>query len=192
LRPGEICEVTWQQMVFFTDHVEIFVAHSKTDQHWDGAWVVILAASTEQLSAGAVCPVAVLTRLLELGDYESVDAGLAASKLIRGVSATPRRERSHCLRRSGIAVSRMTELMREAFAEAGVAPETVTGHILRISGATESGRADTPDRLTQRQGRWRSERMQRQYTRDGRPVQMTVTSGMMALLQRTEELPSFE
>ena len=91
----------------------------------------------------------------------------------------------------GLAYFTLLAKTREAFAGLGVDPETFAMHVLRVSGATESARAEVPDRLRLNQGGWRSEVTLRGYTRECLPVQTRVNQAMLRLLDAGDS-PDFE
>ena len=62
----------WRDVSFFDDHCEVFIEQSKTDQERVGVWVVIAAA---EAGSRGICPVRVLRKLLEAGNYAERDAG---------------------------------------------------------------------------------------------------------------------
>ena len=191
LRADEIRHVEWQAMRLNADFAEIFIIDSKTDQYAEGRWVVV-AASASGL-ASVACPVRVLRRLLERGEYAVRDADASDALLVRAVSATPKRAQPHCLRgpRQGLSYSALLDKCRAAFARIGVDGAAFAMHVLRISGATEAARAEVPDRLRLTQGGWRSEQTLRRYTREGVPAQAKVNSAMLGLLESGKE-PAFE
>jgi hypothetical protein len=185
-RVDETLSILWQTMRFFDTHVEIFVIRSKTDQYCDGHWIIISVAPP---GSAAVCPIAILRRLIRQGDYARHDAGEPSARLIRGVFKT---RAGHVLCAKGFAYTTYLSKVKQAFADVGVDPASVGTHVLRISGATEAARADVPDRLRLLQGHWKSESMLRHYTREGLPAQARVSADMMQLLAGDRAAPEFE
>jgi hypothetical protein len=194
LRASEILAIEWQQIRVFAEYAEFFIADSKTDQYHEGRWVIVAAAPLAGEGAGALCPIALLKRLLWKGDYRLRDAGAIGGLLIRGVAASPKREQPHMLRGPTVGLSYSTILAksRAAFqlANPEFRSEAFAMHALRISGATEAARAEVPDRLRLTQGGWKSEITLRRYTREGLPAQAAVSKAMMGLVDKP--LPNFE
>jgi hypothetical protein len=146
-------------------HVDIFLARSKTDQLMAGAWVTIAATGTPY------CPVALLQRLLQLGQYVTVprhlleDVGPLLRALAPGGMAL--RQVASTIDRPIPAASHATLLdhCREMFAAVGV-HSAITLHSFRIGGATAAAAAGVPDRLFKKHGRWRTDEAKDRYVRE--------------------------
>ena len=59
-RFDEISNLRESDVIFFDDHLEIYIESSKTDQYRDGAWVVIARTSS------GLCPVLMLERYVKM------------------------------------------------------------------------------------------------------------------------------
>ena len=78
LRCNELAKLKESDLAFFEDHLELYIASSKTDQYRDGAWVVVARTRTE------LCPVQMLERYMALASI-----GEDADKfLFRGILNT--------------------------------------------------------------------------------------------------------
>ena len=63
-RFSELASLRECDVVFYNEHVEIFVESSKTDQFREGAWVPIARTNSD------ICPVAMLQRYFRLAGIQ--------------------------------------------------------------------------------------------------------------------------
>ena len=77
-RFSELASLRECDIIFYDQHVEIFVESSKTDQFRDGSWVPIARTDSD------ICPVAMLRRYFRIADIQ----GDADRLLFRGLSST--------------------------------------------------------------------------------------------------------
>ena len=87
-RFSELASLRECDVVFYDEHVEIFVESSKTDQFREGAWVPITRTNSD------ICPVAMLQRYFRLANIQ----GDTSKLLFRGLSST---KQGYRLRPSG-------------------------------------------------------------------------------------------
>ena len=137
-----------------TEHVEIFVESSKTDQLRDGAWVVIARTRS------TLCPVAMLERYLHMSKV----VARRDRCLFRAIVSTKAGQK---LRESGaVSYTRMRELVLEKLTALGLNAKQFGLHSLRSGGASAAANAGVPDRMFKRHGRWRSENAKDGYVKD--------------------------
>jgi len=130
-------------MLFHHDRAELFLSRSKTDQRNDGAWIILA-----RLEDSPYCPVGLLESLLAAAPFAQYPGALA-----RGVTG------KDTLRPGAkpLAASSLRSMLLEVCTAAGLDPEGVGYHSLRIGGTSEIAASGlVPDRLTREHGRWRS------------------------------------
>lgn len=165
-RFSELAALRESDIVFYDEHVEIFVESSKTDQFRDGAWVPIARTASE------ICPVAMLRRYFRVADIQ----GDADKLLFRGLSPT---KQGYRLRPSGgLSYTRVRELVLEKVKEIGLDPKQFGLHSLRSGGASAAANAGVPDRWFKRHGRWVSENAKDGYVKDKLEDRLSVTRSL--------------
>ena len=153
-------------ILFYPDHIEVFVESSKTDQYREGAWVPIARTQSE------ICPVSMLERYFKLADIQ----GDVDRHLFRGLSKT---KQGYRLRpKGGISYTRVRELLLEVLKEIGLDPKDFGVHSLRSGGATAAANAGVPDRWFKRHGRWVSENAKDGYVKDKLEDRLSVTRNL--------------
>jgi hypothetical protein len=168
LRFDELAEVGVHcDLLVVTDsHLEVFIPRSKTDQLWKGAWVVVGRIG------GPACPVRLVTRLLEQGEYRrqprspEEDVG----PLLRTVQRTS--DGGRLQRTAGSLQAPVRTMSYEAFrtrlatmcTDAGI-HKNITPHSMRIGGNSAAAEAGVSAELRMAHGRWISPRMVGLYTR---------------------------
>ena len=153
-------------VVFYDEHVEIFVESSKTDQFREGAWVPIARTNSD------ICPVAMLQRYFRLADIRSD----ADKLLFRGLSSI---KQGYRLRPSGgLSYTRVWELVLEKLKDLGLDPKQFDLHSLRSGGASAAANAGVPDRWFKRHGRWLSENAKDGYVKDKLEDRFSVTRSL--------------
>lgn len=140
LRADELARLTWGQVAWVTEGVELHLTHSKTGP------AIIAVART----GGLYCPVAALW---EWSGGERVGD-------TRVIGAKPIEQSVFGLGRPGLA-----QVIRRRALAAGL--RGCTGHSLRVGFATEASRQEVPDRLVQRHARWTSSQQHGVYVRAG-------------------------
>jgi hypothetical protein len=168
LRFDELAEVGVHQdlLVVTESHLEVFIPRSKTDQLWKGAWVAVGGIG------GPACPVRLVTRLLEQGEYrrQPQAAEEDVGPLLRTVQHTAAGGRLQ--RVTGSLQAPVRSMSYEAFrarlaamcAEVGI-NKRITPHSMRIGGNSAAAEAGVPVELRMAHGRWLSPQMVGLYTR---------------------------
>jgi integrase len=163
-RYNEIANLKGSDVSILSDHMEIFVEASKTDQYRDGARVVIARTGS------STCPVGMLERYLDMAGVSCADDRL----LFRGLTKT---KNGYKLRESGgLSYSRIRELVLEQLLAIGLDKRLFGLHSLRSGGASAAAQAGVPDRLFKRHGRWRSEAAKDGYIKDKLVDRLSVSS----------------
>ena len=162
---AEVC-VHSDLLLLTPSHLEVFLPRSKTDQRWQGSWVVVGRTGTP------LCPVALVERLLAAGGYRTTPSGPDedVGPLLRTVQHTSAGGRLQRL--VGTAQQPVRAMSYTAFRErltrmclAARIPEHITPHSLRIGGNSEAAARGVPAELRMAHGRWLSPQMVALYTR---------------------------
>ncbi len=177
---AEIC-VHEDLLKILPTHMEIFIPRSKTDQHWEGVWATISA-----MPGSPVCPVALVTRLLAVGQYrtqpsvsgEDVGPLLRPVRMISGKHVLGRLVGTTQQPVLTTSYDTFRKRVAELFAMAGVRKH-ITPHSMRIGGATEAAAAGCPDRLIMKFGRWKSEPVKNGYVRESLDALLLVSKSIL-------------
>jgi hypothetical protein len=179
LRADSLLTLQWEDVRFVgQSHMELFLERSKTDQYREGAWTLVARIG------GPFCPVALVERLITLGQY----AG--PGPLIRSVVVT--RDRQY-VKDKAPPYSTLLQWFKEAAIFLGLDPDLYGTHSGCRGGATGAAATDVPDRLFKQHGHWRSERAKDLYVVDRLPARLSVTRnlGLQPALSQSE-LEAFE
>jgi integrase len=141
-RPGELCELKVRHVRQYELGVKIFLAKSKTDQAMEGRWMHV-----DEVPGSATCPVHLLRKYLASRGPVHPDEPLFVSSTGKQMS-----------------VSSISSVVKNMVKAAGLL-DKVSGHSLRIAGATLAvkGGLSLPDICAI--GGWKSEAVLR-YLRD--------------------------
>jgi len=163
LRYEELSSLKCSDVLFFTEHMEIKIRLSKTDQLRQGDHVLV-ARSTK-----ITCPVAMLECYMGMG-------GLSSSS---GILFRPLAKGGEQLRSTGqLSHTRMRELLLDRLGSLGYSKSDFGVHSLRSGGATAAAQAGVPDRLFKRHGRWSSDRAKDGYVKDSVASLLEVSQGL--------------
>ena len=165
-RFDEIASLKESDVHIYSEHMEVFVESSKTDQYREGAWVPIARTRSR------VCPVNMMERYCHLADIQ----GDGDKHLFKGLSRT---KGGHRLRASGgLSYTRVRELVLEKIAAIGLDPKQFGLHSLRSGGASAAANAGVPDRWFKRHGRWLSENTKDGYIKDKLEDRLSVSKNI--------------
>ena len=154
LRCDELISLQCDDIEFLSDHMEVRIRSSKTDQYRKGDKVMIAR------SDAPTCPVRMLERYCQLADIELT----STKRLFRGMIRTKKGEK---LRPAGaISYTRLRELVKQKLNQLGYDEKQFGVHSFRAGGASAAANAHVPDRLFKRHGRWRSENAKDGYIKD--------------------------
>jgi integrase len=165
LRYSDLMTVQWQEILFFPSHMELFLEKTKTDQYREGRWVLISRVP------GRYCPVALVERLLRLGQYAAQGAG----PLIRNTSVTPSQQ---LIRERQPSYTTVLSWFKAGAERLGLDPDEYGTHSGRRGGATRAANVDVPDRLFKEHGAWRSERVKDGYVVSSLQARLSVTANL--------------
>lgn len=149
LRRSEIAMLDAHDCQYTPEGLRLLIRKSKTDQ--DGSGHILGLAYGSQ---PATCPVRSLrawTRIAHIFDgpiFRPIDRhGNIKEKAITGHS--------------------IAQIVKKACLRAGLPPDIYSGHSLRAGFATQAAKAGKPERVIMRHTRHKSEKMVREYIRDG-------------------------
>ena len=165
MRIDELLQVRLKHLTIFGDRLEIYLPHSKTDQHREGNRIIIAKTHTQ------FCPVEKVQQFLteaKLCVQEEPEAFLVPKlhKTKKGHNAS---------RTSGISYTTIRELFVEKMDTIREEDENLGLHSLRSGGASSAAHNGVSDRLISKQGRWRSEKARDGYIKDDKQTRMSVS-----------------
>ena len=165
-RFNELASLRESDIVFYSEHIEVFIESSKTDQFKEGAWVPIARTHSD------ICPVSMLEQYFKLAEIK----GDADKFLFRGLTKT---KQGYCLRSSGgISYTRVRELLLEKLKEVDLDPKEFGLQSLRSGDVTAAANAGVPDRWFKRYGRWLSENAKDGYIKDKLDDRLSITKNL--------------
>ena len=150
LRRSEIVALTTDNVSFSADGLRLVVRSSKSDQEGRG-----LTKGIRYGSDPTTCPVRSLRSWLNRG---SIDEG----PLFRSI------DRHGNIGDSALSGRSVARIVKRSAKRAGMDPSQYSGHSLRAGFTTQAARAGTPERVIMQHTGHKSERMVREYIREGR------------------------
>ncbi|GAQ78089.1 hypothetical protein KFL_000070570 [Klebsormidium nitens] len=164
-RYDDLMALTWQNVKILPTHAELFIPDSKTDQYLRGDTTFIARLG------GRYCPVALLERLLKVGQYPARGPG----SLIRSTIVCPPTQR---LKSNTPCYDTVLSWFKGAASLLGLDPSLYGTHSGRRGGATGAAAHNVPDRLFKRHGRWRSDRAKDLYVRETLQARLATTRNL--------------
>jgi hypothetical protein len=162
----DLISIQWQSIKFVAQsHMELIIPDSKTDQYRRGETVYVAHLG------GPFCPVALVRRLLEVGQYRLYGNG----PLIRSTLISPPVQR---IRSSAPCYSTVNSWFKDAASTLGLDPQYYGTHSGRRGGATGAAAHDVPDMLFKGHGRWRFERAKDMYVKEKLQAKLSVTCNL--------------
>ena len=160
LRYDEIAGLRFSDVKVLEDHLELFIASSKTDKLRNGDSVLIAR------TGNSTCPVGIIRRYINAAKEPS----LSNNYLFRLINA-----KKQALRQGKLSYTRIREVVIEMF-KGVVTDVSVFGvHSLRSGGATAAANAGVPDRHFKQHGRWKSETAKDGFVKDSLSSRLQVS-----------------
>ena len=149
LRRSELAALHRNDLQYTPEGLRLLIRKSKTDQQGSG--------HTIGLSYGKqpnTCPVRALRSWIKAGH-------IFDGPIFRPI------DRHGNIRNTAITGKSIARIVKKACLRAGLPPELYSGHSLRAGFATQAARAGKPERIIMKHTRHKSEKMVREYIRDG-------------------------
>jgi integrase len=150
LRRSEIVALTTDDIHFSADGLRLVVRSGKSDQEGRG-----LTKGLRYGSNPTTCPVRALRSWLNR-------AGIDEGPLFRSI------DRHGNIGDGALTGRSVARIVKRSAKRAGMDPSQYSGHSLRAGFTTQAARAGTPERVIMRHTGHKSERMVREYIREGR------------------------
>ena len=160
LRRSEIVSLTRDDIRFSADGLRLVVRSSKSDQEARGHTKGIRYGSERM-----TCPVRALRSWLHRA---AIDEG----PLFRGV------DRHGNISDTALTGRSIARIVKRSAKQAGMDPSQYSGHSLRAGFTTQAARSGTPERVIMRHTGHKSERMVREYIREGRLFEDNPTNNL--------------
>ena len=167
LRYSEVSNLRMSDIVIHDSYMAIFIEKSKTDIYRNVNWLYLAKLKSK------LCPVTLLRRYMKLAKIDKPRNGYIFRR-------SRKRDKSFRLREQDVHISYTTarENLLDALNKIGLSSKKLGLHSLRAGGATAAANLGVSDRLFQKHGRWKSERVKKGY----------VHENILALLQVTKNL----
>ncbi len=149
LRRSEIAGLTTSDLSYSSDGLRIRIKKSKTDQEGKGQ-VIGLVHGKNPLT----CPVRAMRTWVKA-------AGIHEGPIFRKI------DRHGNLSNAAITGQSIALILKRACLKCGLPPDLYSGHSLRAGFTTQAARAGKPKRVIMRHTRHKSEKMVREYIREG-------------------------
>ena len=160
LRYDEIAGLRFSDVKILEEHLDLFIASSKTDKLRNGDSVLIAR------TGNSTCPVGIIQRYINA----TKEPSLSNNYLFRSINA-----KKQALREGKLSYTRIREVVIGMF-KGVVTDVSVFGvHSLRSGGATAAANAGVPDRHFKRHGRWKSETAKDGYVKDSLSSRLQVS-----------------
>ena len=149
LRRSELAAITVDDIAYTPEGLRLLIRKSKTDQEGSGH-VIGIVHGKDPLT----CPVRALRTWIH------------AANIYEGPVFRPI-DRHENIGNSAITGRSVARIVKKACLHAGLPPELYSGHSLRAGFTTQAARAGKPERIIMRHTRHKSEKMVREYIREG-------------------------
>jgi integrase len=149
LRRSEVAGLEIDDLTYTPDGLRLRIRKSKTDQEGRGHVIGILHGQNP-----LTCPVRALRNWTRM-------AGIQKGPVFRKI------DRHNNIGDHAITGRAVALLIKKACLAAGLPPELYSGHSLRAGFTTQAARAGKPERVIMRHTRHKSEKMVREYIREG-------------------------
>ena len=150
LRRSEIVALRMDDISFSADGLRLIVRSSKSDQEGRG-----LTKGIRYGSNPSTCPVRSLRSWLNR-------SGIEDGPLFRSI------DRHGNIGETALSGRSVARIVKRSAKQAGMDPSQYSGHSLRAGFTTQAARSGTPERVIMRHTGHKSERMVREYIREGR------------------------
>ena len=164
-RIQELLGIQLKHISVIPDHLQVFLPHSKVDQHRDGETVFIAKTGTKY------CPVTHIQDFLEKADHDIKRGGNAF--LILRLHKTKKEHVASKAKR--ISYSRMNEIFHENMNTSTNGGADYGLHSLRAGGASAAAQHGVSARLISKQGRWSSESARNGYIQDNTNTRLSLS-----------------
>ena len=167
LRSAEMLELRRNDIIFQSDHIEINIVKSKTDQLREGKTLVIAE------TGGELCPV----KLLQSYFAKAEISDKSKEFIFRPISSS-RKQKKLVSSDRHISYSTYRESFKASFK--GIVPDIskYSTHSTRSGGATVAANSGVKERIFQRHGRWKTKTAKDLYVKDSMPTRIDVSKNL--------------
>ena len=170
LSDSRVSNLTMYDIVIHDSYMAIFIEKSKKDIYRNGNRLYLAKLKSK------LCPITLLKRYMKLEKIDKHSNGYVFRLLCkRGKSFRLREKDVH------IIYTTARENLLDALNKIGLNSKKIVLHSLRAGGATAAANLRVSDRLFQKHGRWKSERVKNRYVHENIPVLLQVTKNLLGL-----------
>lgn len=149
MRRSEIVGLQVEDVQYTPDGARVLIRKSKTDQEGKGQVLGLLYGKNPQ-----TCPIRSLKAWLKA-------AGINSGPLFRAI------RKNGAVGSNGLSGRTVARIIKSACLRCGLPPDLYSGHSLRAGFTTQAARAGKAERVIMRHTRHKSEKMVREYIREG-------------------------
>ena len=164
LRFNELANLKRHQIVFYEDHVSLFLEKSKTDIYREGRDVVI------SRTGKCTCPVLMLEKYLTMANIKSDSLDFIFRPLCFCKTTN-----SYKLRSGKLSYTTAREILLSSLERLGLNKKMFGLHSLRSGGASAAAASHVEDRIFKKHGRWKSDRAKDGYVKESILERLSVT-----------------
>ena len=164
LRFNELANLKRHHIVFYDNHVNLFLEKSKTDIYREGKDVVIARTGK------STCPVLMLEKYLAMANIKSDSLDFIFRPLCFCKTSN-----SYKLRSGKLSYTTAREILLSALEMLGLNKKMFGLHSLRSGGATAAAASHVEDRIFKKHGRWKSDRAKDGYVKESILERLSVT-----------------
>jgi integrase len=164
LRFSDFSRLTFDDLKFLDEHLEIKIKFSKTDQLREGKTVCL------SKTGSIACPHALLSRYVKhFSKWIGTDSFLFRNLDVKGNFRKENKAMSY---------TNVKDIVLKKFDQIGLHIKKFGLHSMRAGGATEAANRGTADRLFQRHGRWASVSSKNLYIKDSLSSKLSVSRNL--------------
>ena len=167
LRYSEVSNFRMSDIVIHGSYMAIFTEKSKTDIYRNGHWLYLAKLKSR------LCPITLLRRYMKLAKIDKHSNDHIFRRLCKRGNSFRLREKDMHIR-----YTTARENVLCALNKIGLNSRKFGLHSLRAGGATAAANLGVSDRLFQKHGRWKSERIKNGYVHENIPVLLQVTKNL--------------
>ena len=167
LRFSEVINIKRSDIILHKTHISIFIEKSKTDIYREGHWLHLAKLQS------VLCPLKLLQKYIEMGNIDKLSEKFLFRQIIRSKNGFRLKEFDKPISYTTVRETLLIELKRIE-----LDPKIFGLHSLRSGGATAAANLGVKDRLFQKHGRWKSEKVKNSYVHEDIKTLLSVSKNL--------------
>ena len=170
LRVDELLHIRVKDVLLDTDHLQLTLPLSKTDQLRQGSTVVVAK------TGGPGCPIALLLLYLSMSSIKITKASkqFLFSRIIFKKGVLQMFEPF-----KAISYSNIRDVVKKKASQIGLNPALYSTHSMRSGGATAAAESGVSERIMQKHGRWACSSSKDRYVKDSLSKRLKVSANLL-------------